>query len=206
MVALGEEHGVRTRALVTRMDAPLGRAVGNAVEVEEAVAALRGEGPGDLMEVTYALARAMLGLAGIAADPEEAISSGRALDTYRAMIRAQGGDPDAPLPRARHRREALPAPGTGWLTSLDALAVGVAAWRLGAGRARKEDAVSHTAGVLCLAKPGDYVQQGQPIAELRADDPARFGPALEALHAVDVITIGSEPPPVVPLVVDDIGA
>jgi thymidine phosphorylase len=188
------------------MDTPLGRAVGNAVEVEEAVEALRGEGPADLMEVTYALARAMLDLAGIEADPAEAVSSGRALDAYQAMIRVQGGDPDAPLPRARHRREALPAPAAGWLTKLDALAVGVAAWRLGAGRARKEDAVSHTAGVRCLAKPGDYVRQGQDILELRADDPARFAQALEALDAADVIAIGREPPPYVPLVVDDMGA
>jgi len=206
MVALGTEHGVRTRALVTRMDAPLGRAVGNAVEVEEAVLALRGAGPADLMEVTYALARAMLELAGIDADPQEAIASGRALGTYARMIRAQGGDPDAPLPQARHRREVLHAPYAGWLTRLDALAVGVAAWRLGAGRARKEDAVSHTAGVLCLVKPGDYVRAGQAVLELRADDPARFGPAIEALDAADVITIGSEPPPEVPLVLDDVGA
>jgi thymidine phosphorylase len=206
MVALGAEHGVRTRALVTSMEAPLGRAVGNAVEVEESVAALRGAGPADLMEVTYALARAMLELAGIDADPEEAVASGRALDTYRAMIRAQGGDPDAPLPQAHHRREVLAAPASGWLTRLDALAVGVAAWRLGAGRARKEDAVSHSAGVICLAKPGDYVQAGQCILELRADDPARFAPALEALDTVDVITIGSEPPPEVSLVLDDVGA
>ena len=206
MVALGEEHGVRTRALVTRMDAPLGRAVGNAVEVEEATEALRGAGPVDLMEVTYALARAMLDLAGIDADPRQAISSGRALDTYRAMIRAQGGDPDAPLPQARHRREVLRAPGSGWLTRLDALAVGVAAWRLGAGRARKEDPVDHAAGVRCLAKPGDYVRAGQAILELRADDPARFAPAIEALAAADVITIGSEPPPGVPLILDEVGA
>jgi thymidine phosphorylase len=206
MVALGAEHGVRTRALVTRMDTPLGRAVGNAVEVEEAVLALRGAGPADLMEVTCALARAMLELAGIDADPEEAISSGRALDAYAAMIRAQGGDPDAPLPQARHRREVLPAPASGWLTRLDALAVGVAAWRLGAGRARKEDAVSHTAGVICLAKPGDYVQAGQAILEFRSDDPGRFAAAAEALDAPDVITIGSEPPPEVSLVLDDVGA
>ena len=205
MVALGAEHGVRTRALVTRMDTPLGRAVGNAVEVEEAVAALHGDGPEDLMEVTYALARVMLDLAGIDADPVAAIASGRALDAYRAMIRVQGGDPDAPLPQARHRREALPAPHDGWLTRLDALAVGVAAWRLGAGRARKEDAVSHTAGVRCLAKPGDYVRQGQPILELRADDPARFEEAIEAIGAPDVIAIGSEAPPSVPLVIDEVG-
>jgi thymidine phosphorylase len=206
MVALGAEHGVRTRALVTRMDTPLGRAVGNAVEVEEALAALHGDGPDDLMEVTYALARVMLGLAGIDADPVAAVTSGRALDAYRAMIRVQGGDPDAPLPQARHRRAALPAPRDGWLTRLDALAVGVAAWRLGAGRAHKEDAVSHTAGVLCLAKPGDYVRQGQPILELRADDPPRFAEAIEALGAPDVIAIGSEPPPPVPLVIDEVGA
>jgi thymidine phosphorylase len=206
MVALGAEHGVRTRALVTSMDAPLGRAVGNAVEVEESVNALRGAGPADLMAVTFALARAMLELAGIDADPEQEISSGRALDTYARMIRAQGGDPDAPLPEARYRREVLAAPASGWLTRLDALAVGVAAWRLGAGRARKEDAVSHTAGVICLAKPGDYVQAGQNILELRADDPARFAPAIEALEGTDVITIGSEPPPEVPLVLDDVGA
>jgi thymidine phosphorylase len=205
MVALGEEHGVRTRALVTRMDTPLGRAVGNAVEVEESVAALSGEGPDDLMEVTYALAEQMLSLAGIDADPRAAIASGRALDTYKAMIRGQGGDPDAPLPVAKHQEGALPAPSAGYVTSLDALAVGVAAWRLGAGRARKEDDVSHTAGVRCLAKPGDYVQQGQHVLELRADDPARFAAALEALAADGVVTVGGEPPPQVPLVLQQVG-
>jgi thymidine phosphorylase len=205
MVALGQEHGVRTRALVTRMDTPLGRAVGNAVEVQESVSALRGEGPGDLMEVTYALAEHMLALAGIDADPRAAIASGRALDTYEQMIRAQGGDPDAPLPEAEHRMQALPAPSAGWLTHLDALAVGIAAWRLGAGRARKEDDVSHTAGVLCLAKPGDYIEAGQPVLELRADDPARFAAALAALAAPAVVTIGGEPPPAVPLVIAEVG-
>jgi thymidine phosphorylase len=204
MVALGEEHDVRTRALVTRMDTPLGRAVGNALEVEEAIDALRGEGPEDLMEITYALAGHMLELAGIHADPRETITSGRALDTYKKMIKIQGGDPDAPLPQATHKQLALQATATGWVTRLDALAVGVAAWRLGAGRARKDDDVSHTAGVRCLAKPGDYVQQGQHVLELHTDDPARFTPALEALH--DALTIGSEPPPKVPLVVDQVGA
>jgi thymidine phosphorylase len=205
MVALGEEHGVRTRALVTRMDTPLGRNVGNALEVEESIEALNGEGPADLMEVTYALAEHMLALAGIDADPRAAIASGRALDTFTEMIRAQGGDPDAPLPKAAHAMEAVPAPATGWLTELDALAVGVAAWRLGAGRARKEDDVSHTAGVRCLGKPGERVQQGQPILALYADDPARFAPALEALREPGVIEIASEPPPPLPLVVQEVG-
>ncbi len=180
MVALGEEHGVRTRALLTQMDVPLGRAVGNAVEVAEALQALHGDGPADLMEVTLALARQMLTLAGLDADPAAAIADGRALAAYREMVRAQGGDPGAPLPRAAHT-QVLPAPASGWLAGLDALAVGTAAWRLGAGRARKEDDVSAAAGVICLAKPGDRVQAGQPVLELRADEADRFGPALAAL-------------------------
>ena len=206
MVALGAEHDVRTRALVTRMDTPLGRAVGNALEVEEAVKALTGEGPDDLMEVTFALAEHMLELAGITASPAEAIASGRAFDTWQRMIRVQGGDPDAPLPAARHVRHALLAPETGWITGLDALAVGIAAWRLGAGRARKEDDVSHTAGVRCLAKPGDHVRRGQPILELHADDESRFAPAAEALEAAGTVTVGSAPPPRTPLVVSVISA
>jgi len=203
MVALGEEHGVRTRALVTRMDAPLGRAVGNALEVGEAIEALRGEGPEDLMEVTFALAGQMLELAGLEADPRQAIASGRALEVFRRMVRAQGGDPDAPLPRALHRQGALPAASGGWVTRLDARAVGVAAWRLGAGRARKEDSVSHTAGVRCLAKPGDYVAAGQPVLELHADDPGRLAAALEALEGA--VTIGGEPPARAALIVDQVG-
>ena len=194
MVALGEEHQVRTRALLTAMDVPLGRAVGNAVEVAESVAALQGNGPADLMAVTLALARQMLalaGLAGHAGDPAAAIADGRALAAYRAMVRAQGGDPDAPLPRAAFT-QVLPAPVDGWLTGLDALAVGTAAWRLGAGRARKEDAVSAAAGVICLAKPGEPVQAGQPLLELRADEPERFGPALAAV--ADAIAIGQDGP------------
>ena len=178
MVALGEEHGVRTKALLTRMDVPLGRAVGNAVEVEESVAALKGVGPPDLMAVTLALAAQMLELAGIEADPAAAIADGRAHETFRAMVIAQGGDPDAPLPRAPHVRPVLQAPADGWLTRLDALKVGTAAWRLGAGRARKEDAVSAAAGVICLAKPGDQVQQGPAAAGTarRRPGPLRPGP------------------------------
>ena len=206
MVALGEEHQVRTRALLTPMDTPLGRAVGNAVEVEESVAALRGEGPPDLMEVTLALARVMLDLTGIDADPAAAIADGRALAAYRTMIRAQGGDPDAPLPQAAHVTTALPAPATGWLTRLDALAVGTAAWRLGAGRARKEDAVSAAAGIICLAKPGDHVREGQPLLELRADDGDRFAAALAALAAPNSVEVSQhDPPPPAPAVIEVIG-
>ena len=203
MVALGEEHGVRTRALLTRMDVPLGRAVGNAVEVEESVQALHGHGPGDLMEVTLALARQMLALAGVDADPAAAIADGRALATYRAMVRAQGGDPDAPLPQAAHT-QVLPAPASGWLTSLDALAVGIAAWRLGAGRARKEDDVSPSAGIICLAKPGEAVEAGQPLLELRADEQERFGPALAALEGAAAVSDQGPPPPVSP-VLEEVG-
>jgi thymidine phosphorylase len=201
MVALGEEHGVKTRALLTRMDVPLGRAVGNAVEVEESVAALTGQGPPDLMEVTLALAAQMLSLAGLDEDPAAAIADGRALTAYRDMVRAQGGDPDAPLPQAPYVRPACPAPETGWLTRLDALQVGTAAWRLGAGRARKEDAVSAAAGVICLAKPGDRVQRGQPLLELRADDESRFAPALAALDGA--AGVSDQPPPPLPSLVID---
>ncbi len=199
MVALGEEHRVRTRALLTRMDTPLGRAVGNAVEVEESVRALQGDGPADLMEVTLALARQMLALAGLDADPAAAIADGRALAAYRAMVTAQGGDPDAPLPRAAHTR-LLPAPADGWLTRLDALMVGTAAWRLGAGRARIQDQVSAAAGIICLAKPGEEVRAGQPVLELRADEEDRFGPALAALVGAVTISDAGPPPAVSPVI------
>jgi thymidine phosphorylase len=191
MVRLGSESGVRTTALLTAMDCPLGRAVGNAVEVEESVAVLRGEGPADLVEVTLALATEMLALAGIDADPAAALADGRALAKYREMIAGQGGDPDALLQVARHVRQVL-AEESGWLRDLDALAVGTAAWRLGGGRARKEDPVSAAAGVICLAKPGERVERGQPVLELRADEEARFGRAIEALNGA--IKIGPEQP------------
>jgi thymidine phosphorylase len=202
MVALGTDYGVRTTALLTRMDTPLGRAVGNAVEVEESVATLAGYGPSDLVEVVLALARQMLRLAGVDADPEAALGSGQALARYRDMIAAQGGDPDAPLAVARHIRT-VPAPAEGWLRRLDARAVGNAAWRLGAGRARKEDPVSAAAGVLCLAKPGDRVQEGEPLLELRADDESRFAAALAALG--DAFEVGAERPALPAPVIDQIG-
>jgi thymidine phosphorylase len=192
MMALGEEHGVSTSAVLTRMDTPLGRCVGNALEVGEAVATLAGDGPPDLVEVVLALAAEMLRLAGIDADPAAALADGRALATYRTMVAAQGGDPDAPLPQAAARR-LVPAPESGWLGRLDARMVGDAAWRLGAGRARKEDPVSAAAGVRCLAKPGEQVTRGQPVLELLADDEARFGRALEALAGG--IEVSPGPPP-----------
>ena len=203
MVALGAEHGVRTSALLTRMDSPLGMAAGNAVEVEEAVSMLRGGGPADLLEVTLELAREMLRLTGIEADPAAALADGRALDRYRAMITAQGGDPDAPLPRAAHART-VRATASGWLRRLDARAVGDAAWRLGAGRASRHDPVSPTAGVVCRAKPGNMVEAGQPVLDLLADDPARFAHAIEAL--ADAIEIGPEPLPARPMVIERITA
>jgi len=201
MVTLGEEEGVRTSALLTRMDTPLGRAVGNAIEVEEAVATLAGAGPPDLVEVVLALAREMLSLVGVAADPAAVLADGRALARYRDMIAAQGGDPDAPLPVAPHVR-VVAAPATGFLVRLDARAVGEAAWRLGAGRARKEHQVSPSAGVLCLARQGDWVQEEQPLLELRTEEDARFDAALAALG--NAIEIGQEGPEEIATVIDRI--
>ena len=201
MVDLGNAHGVRTSALLTRMDTPLGRAVGNAVEVQESVATLQGDGPADLVEVTLALATEMLALAGIDADPAAALADGRALERYRAMITAQGGDPDAELPAARHTT-VVQAESGGWISALEARSVGVAAWRLGAGRARKEDPVSPAAGIICLVKPGDQVDAGQPVLELRSDDPGRFDRALEALAGA--LEIGAQPPEPVGLILDRI--
>ena len=181
MVELGAAAGTHTVALLTDMNTPLGRTAGNALEVAEAVEVLAGGGPPDVVELTVTLAAEMLAGAGIPdPDPAAALADGRAMDVWRAMIAAQGGDPDAPLPVAAEKH-VLTAPASGVLTRLDAYAVGVAAWRLGAGRARKEDPVSAGAGVVLLAKPGETVRAGQPLLELHADDPARFPRALEAL-------------------------
>ncbi|MFI7450666.1 thymidine phosphorylase [Nonomuraea sp. NPDC049714] len=204
MVALGTDAGVRTVALLTAMDRPLGRAVGNALEVEESVEVLAGGGPSDVVELTVRLAAEMLEAAGIAGkDPAEALRDGSAMDAWRRMITAQGGDPDAPLPTAAETL-VVEAPASGVLARLDAYAVGLAAWRLGAGRARKEDPVSFGAGITLHAKPGDVVRQGEPLLTLHADDPARFGRALEALaDGFEVGTTGQEP---LPLVIDRITA
>ena len=183
MVSLGEAAGVRTVALLTGMSTPLGRTAGNALEVRESVDVLAGGGPADVVELTVTLAREMLAACGLSGgkDPAEALRDGTAMDTWRRMIRAQGGDPDATLPVAAHREE-LAAPVSGVVTDLDAYAVGVAAWRLGAGRARKEESVQPGAGVELHAKIGDRVTAGQPLASLHTDDPERIGAAVEALR------------------------
>ncbi|PXY32309.1 thymidine phosphorylase [Prauserella muralis] len=181
LVDIGAAHGVATTALLTDMSAPLGAAVGNAVEVAEAVDVLRGGGPADVVELTLALAREMLQLAGLGEqDPARVLASGEAYETWRRMIRAQGGDPDAELPKPAHVH-VVESPESGTLARLDAYAVGVAAWRLGAGRARKEDPVQAAAGIRCLAKPGKRVERGQPLLELHTDTPDAVAPALEAL-------------------------
>ncbi len=187
LVGLGEQAGVRTTALLTEMSVPLGRAVGNAVEVAEAVQVLAGGGPDDVVELTVALAREMLAASGMQEDPAEALADGRAMDVWRRMIRDQGGDPDAALPVARHEH-VITAPTDGVLTRLDALAVGTASWRLGAGRARKEDAVQAGAGILLHAKPGERVRAGQALMSLRTEDPERFTRAEQVLEGSWEIT------------------
>ncbi|GAA1906254.1 thymidine phosphorylase [Streptomyces sodiiphilus] len=188
MVGLGKDHGVRTVALLTDMSVPLGLAAGNALEVRESVEVLAGGGPADVVELTLALAREMLDAAGLPdADPARALADGSAMDHWRRMITAQGGDPDAPLPVAREQHT-LTAPASGVLTALDAYAVGVAAWRLGAGRARKEDPVQAGAGIELHARPGDTVTAGAPLLTLHTDTPERFEDALAAL-ADDAVAV-----------------
>jgi len=201
MVELGNAHGVRTIALLTDMNTPLGLAVGNAVEVEESLAVLAGGGPADVLELTLALAREMLAAAGLDADPAKVLESGAAMDSWRAMIRAQGGDPDAPLPTARET-EVLRADTDGVVAGIDALEIGLAAWRLGAGRARKEDPVSFGAGIMLKVRPGDTVRAGDPLLELRTDEAARIPAALAA--AGGAIKLAPSAPTPAPLLIDRI--
>lgn len=204
MVELGADAGVRTVALLTAMDTPLGRTAGNALEVAESVEVLAGGGPADVVELTLALAREMVALAGLDIDPADALADGRAMDHWRAMVRAQGGDPDAALPRATHT-ETVRAERDGVLTRLDAMGVGVAAWRLGAGRARQGDRVQFGAGIEMHAKPGDPVVAGQPLLTLHTDTPDAIPGAVAAL--ADSITIGATAPiGDVPLILDRIGS
>jgi thymidine phosphorylase len=200
MVRLGRDHGLKVTAVLSAMDTPLGRAVGNGLEVTESVEVLSGEHAGsDLVEVTLSLAREMLDLAGIEADPAAALHDGSALETWRKMVLAQGGDPDAKLAKAPEI-ETLDAERSGVLGRLDARSVGFAAWRLGAGRARKEDPVSAVAGVLCRVKPGEDVVKGQPLLELHTEEPERIAWAREALEGA--IEISDEPPASAPVVLE----
>ncbi|MDQ1487296.1 MAG: thymidine phosphorylase [Actinomycetota bacterium] len=207
MVGLGAAHGVNTVALLTAMDTPLGRTAGNALEVAESVEVLAGGGPADVVELTVALAREMLLACGKTdgKDPADALQDGSAMDRWIRMIKAQGGDPHAPLPRAQHADVVLAA-SSGRVTRLDALAVGIAAWRLGAGRGRKEDAVSFGAGVELHAKPGELVRAGAPLLTLHSDDDDRFARARESLAgAIDIAEPDAEwsAPP---LVIERIGS
>jgi thymidine phosphorylase len=203
MVDLGGDAGVHTVAMLTGMDTPLGLTAGNALEVRESVEVLAGGGPEDVVELTVALAREMLAAAGLDSgrDPADALSDGSAMDVWRAMVRAQGGDPDAALPVAAETHAVL-APADGVLTRLDAYAVGVAAWRLGAGRARKEDPVQAAAGVEMHAKPGAFVRAGEPLLTLHTDEPARFERAQAALDGAYQIAPAGSRPDLLPLIIE----
>jgi thymidine phosphorylase len=190
MVEIGNKAGVKTVALITQMDTPLGNAVGNALEVSESIDVLNGKGPQDVIEITLALAKEMLQLAGINKDPATGLKDGSAMQVWKKMIIAQGGNPDIEIPVAK-QKEKVVATQSGYITDLDAYAIGLSAWRLGAGRAKKEDAVSKTAGIICLAKEGDYVEKDQPVLELHIDDSSRLPLAKEALK--NAFAIGAEP-------------
>ncbi len=201
MVDIGNRSGVKTVALLTAMDQPLGRMVGNTLEVDESIELLNGGGPQDLIDVVVALAREMLQLVGIDVDPAEVLASGAAEPVWRRMVEAQGGDLSAPRAYAEHTFD-LPAASSGYIVAMDALAVGTASMRLGAGRARKEDDVDFGAGIECLAKPGDAVTEGQPVLRLHSNRPETFANAAELLGPA--ITFSSEAPAPKPLIIDRI--
>ena len=192
MVALGIDAGVKTRALVTAMDVPLGLTAGNALEVRESVEVLAGGGPSDVVELTILLAREMIDAAGIKGkDPEVALKDGSAMDVWKRMIRAQGGNPEAKLPVAREQQHFL-ATTSGTMTTMDAMKVGVSAWRLGAGRSRQGESVQAGAGIELHAKPGDEITVGQLLMTLHTDEPARFERAIQALEGcVEIVKGGS---------------
>ncbi len=203
MVALGTDAGVTTVALLTDMSVPLGLTVGNALEVRESVEVLEGGGPADVVELTLALAREMLKAAGSDVDPAEKLRDGSAMDAWRRMIEAQGGDPSAALPTGRET-QVVKAPASGVLTRLDALAVGQASWRLGAGRARKEDPVQAGAGIELHARPGDSVVEGQPLLTLHTDEPDRFARAEAALDGGIEVSPAGTSYDATPIVIDRI--
>jgi thymidine phosphorylase len=180
---------VKTVAQITPMNAPLGLAVGNALEVTESVNVLKGEGPNDVRELTLELAKVMTELVGLDVDPASKLDDGSAFEVYCQMIRAQGGDPDASMPQAAIR-DVVVASRAGYVRSVDALAVGITAWRLGAGRARKEDSVSATAGVMCLVREGDKVEKHQPLFELHADDDTHLRIGRDSI--ADAVVISDE--------------
>lgn len=178
LVQLGKDAGVNTSALLTDMSTPLGKKIGNALEVEESLEVLSGGGPEDVVEITVELATEMLRLSGITdVDPRENLSNGKALDKWRQMIKAQGGDPDAPLPKADHWH-VIRAAESGYVSELEAISVGVASWRLGAGRERKEDAVQFGAGIEIHAQVGQQVKAGDPVMTLFTETPERFERAI----------------------------
>ena len=191
MVTLGTRAGVKTRALVTAMDVPLGLTAGNALEVRESIEVLSGGGPSDVVELTILLAREMLDAAGVTntKDPEVALKDGSAMDKWRQMISAQGGDPDAPLPTAKEHSQ-IKAEKSGTIASMDALKVGISAWRLGAGRARQGESVQAGAGIEIHAKPGEKITEGAPLFTLHTDEAERFARAKEAL--IGAVTISDD--------------
>lgn len=205
MVGIGNDAGVTTRALLTAMDVPLGRAAGNALEVQESLDVLAGGGPADVVELTIRLAQEMIEASGATGtkDPVQALQDGSAMDVWRKMISAQGGDVNASLPTAKETHEVI-AQSDGYLTKLDALAVGMASWRLGAGRARKEDAVQLGAGIQWHVGHGEEVTQGQKLFTLHTDEPERFESALEVLGNGFAIGEQSEIQDRLPLVIDRI--
>lgn len=202
MVALGTRAGVKTRALVTAMDVPLGLTAGNALEVRESIEVLSGGGPNDVVELTVLLAREMLDAAGVTngKDPEVALKDGSAMDKWRQMISAQGGNPDAPLPTAKEFIQ-IKAEKSGTIASMDALKVGISAWRLGAGRARQGESVQAGAGIEIHAKPGVKIAAGAPLFTLHTDEPERFARAEEALDGAVTISDDGRVAPRLPLVV-----
>jgi thymidine phosphorylase len=191
MVQLGVDAGVKMRALVTAMDVPLGLTAGNALEVRESVEVLAGGGPADVVELTILLAREMIEAAGIVGkDPADALKDGSAMDHWRRMVAAQGGDPDAALPVA-HEHHIVKAANSGIITTMDAMKVGVSAWRLGAGRSKQGEQVQAGAGIEMHAKPGDYIEAGAPLFTLHTDEAPRFERALEILDgAVAIVENG----------------
>ena len=205
MVELGMRAGVNTRALITAMDVPLGLTAGNALEVRESVEVLAGGGPADIVELTVVMAREMLDAAGITTtmDPADALKNGAAMDSWRQMIKAQGGDPDAALPVAKEQH-VVTAAQSGEILEMNALAVGISAWRLGAGRSRQGEAVQAGAGIEIHAKPGEMIQAGAPLFTLHTDEAPRFERALAALEGAVRISSTGEKVERLPLILEKI--